>query len=139
MCNNPPNIYLFKVNDVVLVFLLLTLNIFRTLSSVSIVDFEQVNVSWVCMIMQRRIQNSIKCLNWSVFRKAVKYFHKTLQRRCLTGFWICLCYIFCKIIDPRISRHISGICMLLQSFLQKWKLVKTCEVFLDQGIQEWTK
>ena len=36
------------VNDVVLVFLLLTLNIskFTTFPSVSIVDFEQVNVSW---------------------------------------------------------------------------------------------
>ena len=29
-----------------LVFLQLTLNMFRTFSSVSIVDFEQVNVSW---------------------------------------------------------------------------------------------
>ena len=28
-------------------FLLLTLNIFHTFSSVSIVDFEQVNVGWV--------------------------------------------------------------------------------------------
>ena len=46
---------MFKVNnkkaqndikDVVLVFFL-TLNIFRTISSVSIVDFEQVNGSWV--------------------------------------------------------------------------------------------
>ena len=33
-------------NEVVLVFLLLTLNIFHTLFSVSIVEFEQVNVSW---------------------------------------------------------------------------------------------
>ena len=45
---------MFKVNnkntrnviDVVLVFLLLTLNIFHTFSSVSIADFEQVNISW---------------------------------------------------------------------------------------------
>ena len=32
------------VSDVVLVFLLLTLNIFHIFSSVSIVDFDQVNV-----------------------------------------------------------------------------------------------
>ena len=32
--------------DIVLVFLLLTLYIFHTFSSVSIVDFEQVDVSW---------------------------------------------------------------------------------------------
>ena len=35
-----------KSNDVVLVFLLLTLNIFHFFS-VSIVDFERVNVGWV--------------------------------------------------------------------------------------------
>ena len=34
------------VNDVVLEFLLLTLNIFTPFSSVSIVDFEQGNVTW---------------------------------------------------------------------------------------------
>ena len=34
------------VNGVVLVFLLLTLNIFHTFFSISIVEFEQVNVSW---------------------------------------------------------------------------------------------
>ena len=33
-------------NDVVLMFLLLTLNILYTFSSVSTVDLEQVNVSW---------------------------------------------------------------------------------------------
>ena len=58
--------------DVVLVFLLLTSNIFRTFSSVSIVDFEQVNVSWVTMlhfismhsgILQQMIQNPGKALN----------------------------------------------------------------------------
>ena len=59
----PANIYLFKVNnrhsrkrnkicswrhhDVVLVFSLLTFNIFHTFSTVSIADFEQVDVSWV--------------------------------------------------------------------------------------------
>ena len=38
---------LFLRLDVVLVILLLTLNIFRTFSSVSIVDFEQANQNWV--------------------------------------------------------------------------------------------
>ena len=37
--------------DVVLVFLLLTLNIFYTFSSVSVDDFEQVNASWVRIIL----------------------------------------------------------------------------------------
>ena len=36
-----------NVSDVILVFLLLTLNIFHTFSSISIVDFERINVSWV--------------------------------------------------------------------------------------------
>ena len=36
-----------NVIDVVQVFLLITLKIFTPFSSVSIVDFEQVNVSWV--------------------------------------------------------------------------------------------
>ena len=39
------------VIDFVLVFLLLTLNIFHTFfSSVSIVDFEQVNISWETLL-----------------------------------------------------------------------------------------
>ena len=37
------------VNDIVLVFLLLTLNVFHSFFSASIVDFEQVNVCWVKM------------------------------------------------------------------------------------------
>ena len=40
---------MFKVNDVtdvILVFLLLTFNIFLIVFIISIVDFEQVNVSW---------------------------------------------------------------------------------------------
>ena len=57
--NSQANIYLPKVNneihliDVVLVFLLLTLNIshFTFLSSVSITVFEQVNVSWVMLLL----------------------------------------------------------------------------------------
>ena len=42
---------MFKVNnkhiDVVLVFLSLSLTYFTTFSSASIINFEQVNVSWV--------------------------------------------------------------------------------------------
>ena len=34
------------VNAVVLVFILLTFNIYQHVSGVSIVDFKQVNVSW---------------------------------------------------------------------------------------------
>ena len=37
-----------NVNDIVVVFLLLTLNVFHTFFSVSIVDFEQVSICWVC-------------------------------------------------------------------------------------------
>ena len=37
------------VNDLILVFLLLCLNLFHTFFSISIADFEQVNVSWVKM------------------------------------------------------------------------------------------
>ena len=59
---NSVNIYLFRkrckicskllirhqsdVNDVVLLSFLLTLNIFRTFLSVSVVDFEQIDVNW---------------------------------------------------------------------------------------------
>ena len=59
----PASIFLFKMNNkkvrktslyskltikiIVLVFLLLALNIFHTFFSVSIVEFEQVNVCWV--------------------------------------------------------------------------------------------
>ena len=48
---------LFKVNnknasDVILVFLLLTMNNFTPFSSVSIIDFKQINVSWIlCQII----------------------------------------------------------------------------------------
>ena len=38
------NLLVIYVNDFVLVFLLLTLNIFRTFFSVSLVDFAQVNL-----------------------------------------------------------------------------------------------
>ena len=52
----PTNIYLFKVNNrnsrkmcdfYRYVFLSLRLNIFYTFASVSIVDFDQVNVNWI--------------------------------------------------------------------------------------------
>ena len=36
-----------NVTEVILLFLLLTLKIFQPFSSVSIIEFEQVNVSWV--------------------------------------------------------------------------------------------
>ena len=48
---------LFKVNnknasDVILVFLLLSMNNFTPFSSVSIIDFKQINVSWIlCQII----------------------------------------------------------------------------------------
>ena len=51
---------MFKVNNkitrttVVLVFLLLTLNIPRIFSSISVVDFEQVNVSGVITVLVKR-------------------------------------------------------------------------------------
>ena len=41
--------------DVVLVFLLLTLNIFHTVSSVSIINFEKVNFSWVRIKIKLRL------------------------------------------------------------------------------------
>ena len=47
------------VNDVVLVFLLLTLNIFHTIFSVSLVVFGQVNVSWVERILYSQVLGSM--------------------------------------------------------------------------------
>ena len=41
--------------DVVLVFLLLTLNIFHSVSSVSIINFEEVNFSWVRIKIKLRL------------------------------------------------------------------------------------
>ena len=41
--------------DVVLVFLLLTLNIFHTVSSASIINFEEVNFSWVRIKIKLRL------------------------------------------------------------------------------------
>ena len=43
---------MFKAIGVVLVSLLLTLNIFHTCSSVSIVNFEQVNAGWGATILE---------------------------------------------------------------------------------------
>ena len=47
----PTNIYWFKVDN----SSPLTLNIFYTFYSVSIVDFEQENVSWVCLLNKVKI------------------------------------------------------------------------------------
>ena len=54
----PANIYLLKFSSTignVLVFLLLTLNIFTSFSSVNIVDFDQVNVCWVLALRSGEI------------------------------------------------------------------------------------
>ena len=67
------SIYLFKVNNRsnrktkkyetcpndVLVFLLLTLNIFHTFHVVSVIDFEQANVSWLQSILYNHFNNYI--------------------------------------------------------------------------------
>ena len=45
------HLYQFTTSDVVLVFLLSTLNTFYTFFIVSIVVFEQVNVSWVVEVV----------------------------------------------------------------------------------------
>ena len=46
-------------------FLLLTLNIFHTFSSVSIVDFEQANVSWICKILPFYFVGNHSLLNFT--------------------------------------------------------------------------
>ena len=54
----PANIYLLKFSNTignVLVFLLLTLNIFTSFASVNIVDFDQVNVCWVLDLRSEEI------------------------------------------------------------------------------------
>ena len=43
-----------EVNDLVLVLLLLSFNIYYTFSSASIVDFEQVDVSWVKLFKRKK-------------------------------------------------------------------------------------
>ena len=91
----PSNIYLFrvcnrkmwnmlKVNNkdtrtasITSTFLLLTLTYFRPFSSVSIVDFEQVNVSWDvfklyplndrCYHLQKSVNRFALQINWIVF------------------------------------------------------------------------
>ena len=60
-------------------------------------------------VIQRRIQNPIKHLRWSVFRKELtslsrNYFRKTLHFRYLRGLWIRLCHLW----------HKFSICMLNQ-------------------------
>ena len=47
--------YVHKVNNITLVSLLLTLNIFHSFSSVSIVNFEGVNVCWVVTIQHASV------------------------------------------------------------------------------------
>ena len=74
------NIYLHNINnrklekdvkhqndviDVVLVFLLLTLNIFHIFFYVSIVGFEQVNVSWVICSIQSQQWKQQSRRQWS--------------------------------------------------------------------------
>ena len=49
--------YQNEVVDVILVFLLLTLKYFTTFSSVSIVDFEKVNFSWVTEQCAKSVQS----------------------------------------------------------------------------------
>ena len=63
---------------VVLMSLLLTLNIFHTLSSVSIVNFEQVNAGWDTIIFTQRL--SIFLNIRILFRKTFKYIHPVLHR-----------------------------------------------------------
>ena len=65
------------VNDVVLMFLWLTLNIFTTFSSVSIVDFEHVNVSWeqdhfVILFYVSFLSVQQKCRNAAFIRMIIK-------------------------------------------------------------------
>ena len=51
-------------------FLLLILNIFHTFSSVSIADFEQVNVSWVKSLMKKELLSgpiNASYLGWDKF------------------------------------------------------------------------
>ena len=52
---------MLKVSDVVLVSLLLNLNIFHTLFSVSIVDFEHVIAGWVRLNVIET--QNIKCIH----------------------------------------------------------------------------
>ena len=54
-------------NDVVLVSSLLTLTIFTTFSSVSFVDFEQINVHWIAEIRLKPIIRKY-LFSWSLFK-----------------------------------------------------------------------
>ena len=60
------------VNDIVLVFLLLTLNIFHFFFSVSIVDFEQVNVSWLGLYQTSMMELFSKIFNGSKYLVTLK-------------------------------------------------------------------
>ena len=59
---------MFKVN-VTLVFLLLTLNTLRTFFSVSIVNFEQKNVSWPKSFMLNPFQGRFSFLYFFIFSR----------------------------------------------------------------------
>ena len=50
---------MFKVNDVVLVSLLLTLNIFHTFLFLFFVNFELVNISWERLLLSRCMSMSV--------------------------------------------------------------------------------
>ena len=58
--------------DVVLVFLLLTFNIFRTFSRVSKVDFEQVIVCWINSYPIQNVALPSLMLNFEIFYSLFK-------------------------------------------------------------------
>ena len=76
------NMFKNNVIDVVLIILLLTLNIFHTFSSVSIVNFEQVNVNWIITI------GFLKTC------KSIRYFLFILPEILETFLELCLWYFY---------------------------------------------
>ena len=74
------------VNDIVLVFLLLTLNTFRFFLSVSIVDFEQVNVSWLGLYQTSMMELFSKIFNGSKYLVTLKI----KQQNCIFVGYKCL-------------------------------------------------
>ena len=74
------------VNDIVLVFLLLTLNTFRFFLSVSIVDFEQVNVSWLGLYQTSMMELFSKIFNGSKYLVTLEI----KQQNCLFVGYKCL-------------------------------------------------
>ena len=60
ICSKLTITYITIIIDVILVFLMLTLNIFQTFSGVSIVDFERLNVSWgIAALILRKLSKTI--------------------------------------------------------------------------------